>query len=54
MKDEMMYKVPNIFARDEPQFLYFISDPPYLIKKKLGAIAKEICRLKVAINVYNF
>ena len=31
-KNEMVYKVPNVFARDEPRFLYFISDPPHLIK----------------------
>lgn len=28
----LIYKVPNVFARDEPQSLYFISDPPHLIK----------------------
>ena len=31
-KNEMVYKAPNVFARDEPRFLYFISDPPHLIK----------------------
>jgi len=31
-KDEMIHKVPNIFARDGPRSLYFISDPPHLLK----------------------
>ena len=29
---ELVYRVPNVYARDEGRFLYFISDPPHLIK----------------------
>ena len=28
----LVYKVPNVFAADKPRFLYFISDPPHLLK----------------------
>ena len=28
----VLYKVPNIYATDQSHFLYFISDPPHLIK----------------------
>ena len=31
-KDKLIHKVPNVFATNGPQFLYFISDPPHLIK----------------------
>ena len=31
-KDEMVYKVPNPFAREGPRDLHFISDPPHLLK----------------------
>ena len=31
-KDEMIYKVPNIFAPEGSRYLYFISDPPHLLK----------------------
>ena len=29
--DELIYKVPNVFA-DDKRDLYFISDPPHLLK----------------------
>ena len=29
---ELVYRVPNIFASEGKRFLYFISDPPHLIK----------------------
>ena len=31
-KRGLVYKVPNVFALDKPRFLYFISDPPHLLK----------------------
>ena len=31
-KDEMVYKVPNPFAREGPRDLHFISDPLHLLK----------------------
>ena len=29
---ELVYRIPNIFASDGKRYLYFISDPPHLIK----------------------
>ena len=29
---ELIYRVPNVFAAETKRFLYFISDPPHLIK----------------------
>ena len=31
-KSDIVYKVDNIFASDAPRSLYFIADPPHLIK----------------------
>ena len=41
-KEELIYKVPNVFASDGPRFLYFISDPPHLIK----TIRNSFCNSK--------
>ena len=41
-KEELIYKVPNLFASDGPRFLYFISDPPHLIK----TIRNSFCNSK--------
>ena len=30
--NELMYRVPNVFAAEGERFLYFISDPPHLLK----------------------
>ena len=31
-KSDIVYKVDNVFASDAPRSLYFIADPPHLIK----------------------
>ena len=31
-KSEFIYKVKNIFASDAPHSLFFITDPPHLLK----------------------
>ena len=28
----LVYKVPYVFAVENPRFLYFIADPPHLLK----------------------
>jgi len=30
-KNELLYKIPNVYAADG-KYLYFISDPPHLLK----------------------
>ena len=30
--NELLYRVPNVYASDGQRFLYFISDPPHLLK----------------------
>jgi len=30
--NELVYRVPSIYAAERERFLYFISDPPHLIK----------------------
>ena len=30
--NELLYKIPNVYASDGKKFLYFISDPPHLLK----------------------
>ena len=31
-KDEAIYRVPNVFATKGTRYLYFLSDPPHLLK----------------------
>ena len=31
-KSDIIYKVDNVFASDAPRSLYFIADPPHLLK----------------------
>ena len=47
--DEVIYKVPNPFASDSTRFLYFISDPPHLLK----TIRNSWCNTKRQLWVSN-
>ena len=48
-KDEPIYKVSNVFATNGPRFLYFISDPPHLIK----TIRNSFCNSNRSLWVSN-
>ena len=48
-KDELVYKVPNIFA-DDKRDLYFISDPPHLLKTIRNSFCNPKRTLWVRIN----
>ena len=49
-QDELVYKVPNLFADDERDF-YFISDPPHLLKTIRNSFCNPKRRLWVRIQV---
>lgn len=50
----VLYKVPNIYATDQSRYLYFISDPPHLIKTTRNCWASKSRRLEVGyiLNYY--
>ena len=48
-KKELIYKVPNVFASDGPRFLYFISDPPHLIKTIRNSFCNDKRKLWVSL-----
>ena len=31
-QEELLYKVPNPFADEDSRYIYFVSDPPHLLK----------------------
>jgi len=49
-RDEMIYKVPNVFADDGRDF-YFISDPPHLLKTIRNSFSNPKRSLWVWINL---
>jgi len=46
----VMYKVLNIHATDQARFLYFISDPPHLIKTTRNCWASSARKLEVRLT----
>ena len=48
----VLYKVPNIYATDQSRFLYFISDPPHLIKTTRNCWANKSRRLEVGYSKF--
>ena len=44
----VLYKVPNIYATDASRYLYFISDPPHLIKTTRNCWASKFRKLEVS------
>ena len=48
----VLYKVPNIYATDQSRFVYFISDPPHLIKTTRNCWASKSRRLEVRYNKF--
>jgi len=44
----VLYKVPNIYAPDASRYLYFISDPPHLIKTTTNCWASKFRKLEVS------
>ena len=48
-EDGVVYKVPNPFASDSSRFLYFISDPPHLLKTIRNSWCNKKRRLWVSI-----
>ena len=51
---EPVYRVPNIFARDEGRYLYFISDPPHLIKTIRNSWCNKQRKLWVSYCIMHF
>ena len=48
----VLYKVPNIYATDQSRFLYFISDPPHLIKTTRNCWANKSRKLEVGYSKF--
>ena len=46
----VLYKVPNIYAADSSHFLYFVSDPPHLMKTTRNCWANKSRNLQVRCN----
>jgi len=44
----VLYKVPNIYSPDPSRYLYFISDPPHLIKTTRNCWASKTRKLEVS------
>ena len=48
---ELVYRVPNIYAAEGERFLYFISDPPHLLKTVRNSWCNK--KRKLWVNNYN-
>ena len=51
---ELVYRIPNVFASEGERFLYFISDPPHLIKTIRNSWYNKKRRLWVRLRYCTF
>ena len=50
-QDELMYKVPNPFADGDSRYIYFVSDPPHLLKTIRNSLYNQKRQLWVSLHV---
>ena len=50
-QDELMYKVPNSFADGDSCYIYFVSDPPHLLKTIRNSLYNQKRQLWVSLHV---
>jgi len=53
VSNELLYKIPNVYASDGKRFLYFISDPPHLLKTIRNSWYNPVRKLWVSFCYIN-